>query len=99
MKINTDGVLLGALAYANDPKSILDIGTGTGVIVLMMAQRFEHAQIDAVEIDPIRCGQPVQDHPPFVRHSAAVGRHPPALDETLAVPDTQHDVGVADVDE
>jgi len=51
MKINTDGVLLGAMAVAEDPKTILDIGTGTGVIALMLAQRYAHAQIDAVEID------------------------------------------------
>jgi tRNA1Val (adenine37-N6)-methyltransferase len=51
MKINTDGVLLGALAAADDPMSILDIGSGTGVIALMLAQRFATAQIDAVEID------------------------------------------------
>lgn len=51
MKINTDGVLLGALAGTDKPESILDIGTGTGVIGLMLAQRFNTAQIDAVEID------------------------------------------------
>ena len=51
MKINTDGVLLGALAEANDPGNILDIGTGTGVIALMLAQRFIACTIDAVEID------------------------------------------------
>jgi tRNA1Val (adenine37-N6)-methyltransferase len=51
MKINTDGVLLGALAEADQPKTILDIGTGTGVIALMLAQRFADASIDAVEID------------------------------------------------
>ncbi|RYU92158.1 methyltransferase domain-containing protein [Mucilaginibacter terrigena] len=51
MKVNTDGVLLGALAAANNPQSIVDIGTGTGVIALMLAQRFAGANIDAVEID------------------------------------------------
>lgn len=51
MKINTDGVLLGALAEADRPQTILDIGTGTGVIALMLAQRFVNAKIDAVEID------------------------------------------------
>lgn len=51
MKINTDGVLLGALADADGPEHILDIGTGTGVIALMLAQRFAKATIDAVEID------------------------------------------------
>jgi len=51
MKINTDGVLLGAIAGAADPQSILDIGTGTGVIALMLAQRYPKAIIDAVEID------------------------------------------------
>jgi tRNA1Val (adenine37-N6)-methyltransferase len=51
MKINTDGVLLGALAGFEHLESILDIGTGTGVIAMMMAQRFPRARIDAVEID------------------------------------------------
>ncbi|WP_114940484.1 tRNA1(Val) (adenine(37)-N6)-methyltransferase [Mucilaginibacter endophyticus] len=51
MKINTDGVLLGAMAGEGEPLNILDIGTGTGVIALMLAQRFTEAKIDAVEID------------------------------------------------
>ncbi|HEY1025536.1 MAG TPA: methyltransferase [Sphingobacteriaceae bacterium] len=51
MRVNTDGVLLGALLTADDPLSILDIGAGTGVIALMLAQRFANAEIGAVEID------------------------------------------------
>jgi tRNA1Val (adenine37-N6)-methyltransferase len=51
MKINTDGVLLGAMVTANNPENILDIGTGTGVIALMLAQKFSNAKVDAVEID------------------------------------------------
>lgn len=51
MKINTDGVLLGAVAEHPAPVNILDIGTGTGVIALMMAQRFSSSLVHAVEID------------------------------------------------
>lgn len=51
MKVNTDGVLLGALAEAEKPCTILDIGTGTGVVALMLAQRFPEATVDAIEID------------------------------------------------
>jgi tRNA1Val (adenine37-N6)-methyltransferase len=52
MKIGTDGVLLGAWTpISNNPFSILDIGTGTGIIALMLAQRSHAEQIDALEID------------------------------------------------
>ncbi|RZM28901.1 MAG: methyltransferase domain-containing protein [Pedobacter sp.] len=51
MRINTDGVLLAAIATHMQPSRILDIGTGTGVIAMMMAQRIPAALIDAVEID------------------------------------------------
>jgi tRNA1Val (adenine37-N6)-methyltransferase len=50
MKVNTDGVLLGALVNGK-AETVLDIGTGTGVIALMLAQRFPEAIIDAVELD------------------------------------------------
>ena len=51
MKVGTDGVLLGAWADCNGAKRILDIGTGTGVIALMLAQRNAEAEVQAVEID------------------------------------------------
>ncbi|MHB1178789.1 MAG: tRNA1(Val) (adenine(37)-N6)-methyltransferase [Daejeonella sp.] len=51
MKVNTDAALLGALAEMHHPRRILEIGTGTGVIALMIAQRYPESTIDAVEID------------------------------------------------
>ncbi len=51
MKIGTDGILLGAWVQLKDPYSILDIGAGTGIIGLMMAQRSDAGLIDAIEID------------------------------------------------
>ena len=50
MKVGTDGVLLGA--WAEGGRTILDIGTGTGLVALMMAQRFEDAQVVGIDIDP-----------------------------------------------
>jgi tRNA1Val (adenine37-N6)-methyltransferase len=51
MKVGTDGVLLGALAGRENPKRILEIGVGSGVVSLMLAQRFPEAMITGVEID------------------------------------------------
>ncbi|NJO72090.1 MAG: methyltransferase [Oscillatoriales cyanobacterium RM1_1_9] len=50
MKVGTDGVLLGAWAAVGNSQTILEIGTGTGLIALMLAQR-SHAEIDTVELD------------------------------------------------
>ena len=53
MKVGTDGVLLGAWCSLESlPKTILDIGTGTGIISLMLAQRSSAITIDGVEVDP-----------------------------------------------
>lgn len=53
MKVGTDGVLLGAWApISDDCRRIWDVGSGSGVIALMMAQRCGQANIDAIEIDP-----------------------------------------------
>lgn len=52
MKVGTDGVLLGAWTpIDHNPYNVLDIGTGTGLIALMLAQRSDAAQIDAIEIE------------------------------------------------
>lgn len=51
MKIGTDGVLLGAWTSINNSNTILDIGSGTGLIALMLAQRTLDSKISAVELD------------------------------------------------
>jgi ribosomal protein L11 methyltransferase (prmA) len=52
MKVGTDSVILGAWTPAYEPQRILDIGAGTGILSLMMAQRFPTASIHSIEIDP-----------------------------------------------
>lgn len=52
MKVGTDAVLLGAWTpLINHPYNLLDIGAGTGIITLMLAQRSYAEQIDAIEIE------------------------------------------------
>ena len=55
MKVGTDGVLLGA--WAQGGCRILDIGSGTGLISLMMAQRFPEAEVVGIDMDADACGQ------------------------------------------
>lgn len=50
-RVGTDGVLLGALSNVKDAQSILEVGTGTGLISLMLAQRNLFAEILAIDID------------------------------------------------
>ena len=76
MKVGTDGVLLGAWAGIESCNRILDIGTGTGLIAMMLAQRSK-AVIDAIDIDAEACLQAQEnaESSPFAeriknRHSA-----------------------------
>lgn len=51
MKVGSDGVLLGAWADVTGAETVLDVGTGTGLIALMLAQRSSTARIDAIDVD------------------------------------------------
>ena len=57
MKVGTDGILLGAWADVSDVKTALDIGTGTGLIAIMLGQRAPEASIHGVDIDEQSCRQ------------------------------------------
>ncbi len=59
MKVGTDGVLIGAWAMGG--KRILDVGCGTGLVALMMAQRFPQAQVLGIDIDRDACEQAMEN--------------------------------------
>lgn len=62
MKVGTDGVLLGAWTETPHlPCSVLDIGTGSGLVALMLAQRFPEAHIDAIDIDESAVNQAAEN--------------------------------------
>ena len=68
MKVGTDGTLLGAWAeLERQDGRVLDIGTGTGLIALMMAQRFPNAWVTAIDIDEMAFSQAADNvkHSPF----------------------------------
>jgi tRNA1Val (adenine37-N6)-methyltransferase len=95
MKIGTDGVLLGAWApIENNPFRILDIGSGTGIIALILAQRSNAEQIDALEIDEEAYEQSVNnfesspwDQRLFCFHAG--------LDEFVEEPEDEYDLIVS----
>lgn len=95
MKIGTDGVLLGAWCPIDqDPLSILDIGTGTGIIALMLAQRSRAQQIDALEIDEAAYEQSTDNFENSPWSDRLYCFHA-GLDEFIEEPEEQYDLIVS----
>lgn len=106
MKVGTDGVLLGA--WANGGPSVLDVGTGTGIVALMMAQRHPLCQVTALDIDEgaVRQAEFNVAHSPFAERVTilhervqdhvgeydAVVSNPPFFIDSLAAPDAQRNM-------
>jgi len=95
MKIGTDGVLLGAWTpIENNPFSVLDIGTGTGIIALMLAQRSSARQIDALEIDENAYEQATDNFENSPWNDRLFCFHT-ALDEFVEEPEDEYDLIVS----
>ena len=95
MKIGTDGVLLGAwVPIDTRPNSILDIGTGTGIIALMLAQRCDAHQIDALEIDENAYEQAVDNFESSPWSDRLFCFHA-GLDEFVEEPEDEYDLIVS----
>mgnify|MGYP000570715353 FL=1 len=92
MKIGTDGVLLGAWCpIDNNPYSILDIGAGTGILSLMLAQRTNAEQIDALEIDEEAYEQCVENFEASSWSDRLFCFHA-GLDEFVDEPEDEYDI-------
>lgn len=103
MKVGTDGTLLGA--WAKGGERILDVGTGTGLIALMMAQRFPLAQVVGIDIDAQAVHQAREnvEASPFAQRIIVeqadanmfegrfdcVVSNPPFFEKSLTCPDSQ----------
>ncbi|MFM9988970.1 tRNA1(Val) (adenine(37)-N6)-methyltransferase [Flavobacterium sp.] len=92
MKVGTDGVLLGAWTpIDHNPNSILDIGTGTGLIALMLSQRSSAEQIDALEIDESAYEQ-ATDNFENSNWSDCLFCYHAGLDEFIEEPEDEYDL-------
>jgi tRNA1Val (adenine37-N6)-methyltransferase len=92
MKIGTDGVLLGAWCpIDNNPYSILDIGAGTGILSLILAQRSNAEQIDAIEIDEEAYEQCVENFENSPWSDRLFCFHA-GLDEFVEEPEDEYDI-------
>lgn len=92
MKVGTDGVLLGAWCpIENNPFSILDIGAGTGILSLMLAQRSAAEQIDSIEIDEDAYEQCVENFENSPWSDRLFCFHA-GLDEFIEEPEDEYDI-------
>lgn len=92
MKIGTDAVLLGAWCpIDNKPFSVLDIGSGTGILSLMLAQRTSAEQIDAIEIDEDTYEQCVENFEASPWSDRLFCFHA-GLDEFVDEPEDEYDI-------
>ncbi|NGY36910.1 methyltransferase [Flavobacterium sp. XN-5] len=92
MKVGTDGVLLGAWTpIENNPFNILDIGAGTGIIALMLAQRSNAEQIDALEINENAYEQAVDNFENSAWSDRLFCFHA-GLDEFVEEPEDEYDL-------
>ncbi|MEI7508434.1 MAG: methyltransferase [Flavobacterium sp.] len=92
MKVGTDGVLLGAWCpIDNNPFSVLDIGAGTGILSLMVAQRTNAEQLDALEIDEDAYEQCVENFEASPWSDRLFCFHA-GLDEFVDEPEDEYDI-------
>lgn len=95
MKVGTDGVLLGTWTpLSNNPFNILDIGAGTGIVALMLAQRSNAEQIDALEIDEDAFEQATENFENSPWNDRLFCFHA-SLDEFMEEPEDEYDLIVS----
>lgn len=93
MKVGTDAVLLGSWVNTANIQSILDIGTGTGIIALMLAQR-SNAVIDAIDID-LNAFIQATENVAGCRWKERIRVHHVSLQEFAAIPNHRYDLIVS----